>query len=239
MTNNLATEPATKILNFDPLSISIDERIILMLIGYPQAHQPAAQVDEALPRLMQTAGEMALPKALHGLYDLQSVSRDAVNISEGPSFSGSRVAAAMQGADKALLFVLTLGLSASEFSRELAENDPFEAFLFDAIASVMVESLANDFQDEMERKLGDQGLHGGLRYSPGYCDWPVVENPALLHFIAAEKIDIATTEGGMMHPEKSISGMIGYGPDKEKVKINPCISCKRSECNHRRDLALV
>ena len=230
--------PYPEILTFEPQSISIDEGTVLRTIGYPKARQVAAPVKEALPRLIKTAGALAVPVALYGIYNLQSVSKDAVAIAKGPAFSGSRVAAAIQNADRALLFVLTLGKEISKLSQDLAKNDPFEAFLLDSIASVMAEALADKFQNEMENNLKGKGLWGGLRFSPGYCDWPFVENRALLHFIDSEKIHVTVTEGGMMVPEKTISGMMGLGPDKEKVKINPCIICKQSDCNHRRDLAM-
>ncbi len=227
-----------KIITFEAQTIPIDKAIVLRTIGYPKAHRAAAPVEEALPRLIEVARDVAAPTALYGIYNIQSVSKDTVAIVNAPSFSGSRVACAMQGAGKALLFVLTLGKGIMEASADLAEKDIFEAFLLDAIASVMAEALANVFQDEMGKRLQDKGLWGGLRFSPGYCDWPVLENRALLLFIDSQKIHVSMTEGGLMVPEKTISGMIGYGPDRENVKINPCITCKRSDCNHRRDLAM-
>ena len=141
----------------------------------------------------------------------------------------------MRAANKAALFLLTLGPVVSETTRSLAKQDPFESFLFDSVASIMVEAVADEFQALLEERMNQQGMWGGFRYSPGYCDWSTQENRSLLRMIDAHSIGVHLTEGGMMTPQKSISGMIGFGVDREKMRVNPCRGCPRTTCDHRRD----
>lgn len=219
----------------DPATANIDEGQVLRLMGYPEAAPVAPLVTEALPRAIQAVVHLAEPRSLCHLHEVQSVTRDAVQLTSGATFTGQRLALALRHAERAALFVLTLGPRVSETVRELAVEDPFESFLHDSVASVLVEAVADRFQAQLEAHMNQQGAWGGHRFSPGYCDWPTQENRALLQTLGAQRIGVHLTTGGMMTPQKSISGVIGFGADPLTLKRNPCKGCPRADCDHRRD----
>ena len=212
-----------EITRFDPQAVGIDDRQVLRLMGYPQAAKVATAVTDALPQTIRAVRDLAEPIALYKLQDVQSATRDAVHLASGATFRGQRLAQAMRDARQAALFVLTPGQPLSEASRKLAGEDPFESYLFDSVASILVESVADRFQSLLEGRMNKQGAWGGFRYSPGYCDWSIEENRALLQNLGAQSIGVHLTAGGMMAPQKSISGIIGFGADPEKIRVNPGI----------------
>jgi cobalamin-dependent methionine synthase I len=171
---------------------------------------------------------------VYELHEVQSAPPEAVHLAHGVTFRGQRLAQAMRHAREAAIFVLTLGERVTEATRELAGEDPFESYLLDSVASILVETVADRFQTLLEERMNQQGAWGGFRYSPGYCDWPTEENRALLHTIDAQSIGVRLTTGGMMSPPKTISGIIPYGGDSEKIQFNPCTGCPRIDCDHRR-----
>lgn len=223
-----------RVRKIDPQTVSIDERQVLQLLGYPEEARVAPAVTEALPRAIRAVAQLADPVSLVELREVQSTTRDAVHLASGPIFGGQRLALALRHAGQAALFALTLGERVSETVRALAADDPFESFLLDSVASILVESAADELQTRLEASMNEQGAWGGFRFSPGYCDWPTQENRALLQALDAQTIGVHLTAGGMMTPQKSISGIIGFASDPARIQVNPCPSCPRTDCDHRR-----
>ncbi|MFH2009814.1 MAG: vitamin B12 dependent-methionine synthase activation domain-containing protein [bacterium] len=223
-----------EITRLEPQAVSIDHRQVLRLMGYPPAAKVAPAVTAALPRAIRVVMDLAEPIALHELQEVESATREEVRLASGAIFRGQRLAQAMLDAQQAALFVLTLGQRVSGASRGPAGADPFESFLFDSVASILVETVADQFQTLLEGRMNGQGMWGGFRYSPGYCDWPIKENRGLLQLLGARSIGVHLTAGGMMAPQKSISGIIGFGVDPEKIRVNPCTDCPLPACDHRR-----
>jgi hypothetical protein len=52
--------------------------------------------------------------------------------------------------------------------------------------------------------------------------------------VDARPIGVRLTTGGMMIPTKSISGIIGLGPARDRIRVNPCTGCPDTACDHRR-----
>ena len=224
-----------EILRFDPQAVHIDDRHVLRLIGYPPGAAVADAITDALPQVIRAVRNQAEPAAVYTVHAVQSVTREAVSLVNGVVFRGERLARAMRAARQAVIFVLTLGQQRTGAAGASVGKDPFDSFLFDSVGSIMVEAVADDFQALLEGRMNQQGAWGGFRFSPGYCDWPIEANRSLFQMIDASSIGVQLTAGGMMLPQKSISGVIGFGVTPEKIRVNPCTGCPRTECDHRRD----
>ncbi len=224
----------SEITRFDSQAVQVDDRQVLRLMGYPRGARVAPAITDALDRAIPVVLNLAEPVAVHELHEVQSATPEAVHLAHGVTFRGQRLAHAMRHARQAAIFVLTLGERVTEATRELAGEDPFESYLLDSVASILVETVADRFQTLLEERMNQQGAWGGFRYSPGYCDWPTHENSTLLRTIDAQSIGVLLTTGGMMSPQKTISGIIPFGVDAEKIHFNPCTACPRADCDHRR-----
>jgi cobalamin-dependent methionine synthase I len=51
-----------------------------------------------------------------------------------------------------------------------------------------------------------------MRFSPGYGDWTLDNQPQVLQLAEAERIGITLTESNIMIPRKSVSAVIGWKP---------------------------
>jgi hypothetical protein len=98
--------------------------------------------------------------------------------------------------------------------------------------------MAEELVESHQKKLGNtlppgQGMT--LRYSPGYCDWPIEQQESLFQVVDGGQIGVSLSRHFLMRPSKSISGIVGIGPAHlvEETK-NACRTCGRKECNHRR-----
>jgi len=103
---------------------------------------------------------------------------------------------------------------------------------------VLVENLVDQFQSHLDKHYKSQNKALGLRFSPGYCDWPVTEQKKLFELLEPHKAGVDLTESCLMRPRKSISGVIPLFPadngHQQQNDYNPCWECKKSDCIARR-----
>jgi hypothetical protein len=111
-----------------------------------------------------------------------------------------------------------------------------KAYIYDAIGSVAAEETAEMFQNMFDSRVKEKGKTTTLRFSPGYCDWPLEEQRKLFRVIDSSAIGVELRPSCLMRPRKSISGIFGVGSvvDIKKKKSNPCISCSHKTCSVRR-----
>lgn len=89
------------------------------------------------------------------------------------------------------------------------DKETARAFLLDAFGSAAVEGLANLVQKNFNRELEKANLITTRRFSPGYGDWALSEQPAFLNWLKAERLGISLSAGMVMKPEKSVSALCG------------------------------
>jgi hypothetical protein len=119
--------------------------------------------------------------------------------------------------------------------RALGGNGIVQATVLDAIGSVAAEEVAEFVQGKVREIADDQGLAISQRFSPGYCDWDIGQQRRLFWAVGGDSMGIHLTDGCLMIPRKSISGIIGIGPRDGSVdNYNPCRTCDKHNCPGRR-----
>ncbi len=134
------------------------------------------------------------------------------------------------------MFVVTIGNLLEEATCQLAEDGCIlQATVLDAIGSNAAEKVANSVQDKISKVANEQGLCISQRFSPGYCDWDIGQQRMLFRALSNDSAGVRLTEGCLMLPRKSISGIIGIGSFESNVEnYNPCNPCKKQDCPGRR-----
>jgi len=185
---------------------------------------PASAID-CLRECLEEAGSSASPA-------VASVRKKIGDI----GLTGSIVSSYMKAATDAHIFLATLGGRIEEAaSRRMAEGEHLRGYLLDRIGSFAVESLAESVEAKLRRDYAAKGLSVSMRFSPGYCDWPIEEQAKLSSLLDFQKAGVRLTESFMMVPRKSISAMVGIGPKGVFSKTrSPCGTCEKWDCDHRR-----
>jgi len=101
------------------------------------------------------------------------------------------------------------------------------------MGSVAVEDLVDKFQQTIKNECERVGKTVTLRFSPGYCDWPLTEQKKLFSLFEPEDITVQLLDSFLMQPVKSISGVFGIVP-QESAPYNPCRYCDDRACKARR-----
>jgi cobalamin-dependent methionine synthase I len=104
----------------------------------------------------------------------------------------------------------------------------------DAIGSWAAETAAEALMRHLTVHL-DPNESFTLRYSPGYCGMDLAQQRTLFQLAPAGAAGISLLPSLLMHPLKSISGIVGLGPrDAVGVHLSPCERCPQVGCHMRR-----
>jgi cobalamin-dependent methionine synthase I len=151
------------------------------------------------------------------------------------TFRSNVIARLLEHCPKVAVFVLTIGDRLGEMVHQLSgEGFMVQAAVLDAIGSDAAETLAHVVQDIIRREAAAEGLGVSLRFSPGYCDWRVSQQKMVFRAMAGDSAGVRLTDGCLMVPQKSISGIIGIGPADRVESYNPCLTCNKRDCIGRR-----
>jgi len=149
----------------------------------------------------------------------------------GTVFAIQKIVAGQLGrADHAAVFAGTIGPGLEQWARQaMADGDPARGFIADAVASAVAEAVADRLQEHIGQEMTRRGWRITNRYSPGYCGWSVAEQHQLFALLPAQFCGITLGESGLMHPMKSVSGIVGVGAEV-KYADYLCDVCGVRDC---------
>ena len=189
--------------------MEIPEKEVLRYLGCRGEPDPPlrAAICEASARLQ----EECRPRTVSREFACLS-GEDAVEI--GPLLIPSRrLAARLAGCDRAVLMAATLGTQADILIRKAGTADLMQAAVLDAVCAAYLEEVCDKQQRVIAMAAADAGRGARDRFSPGYGDFPLSFQPALLDLLeAGKRIGVFLTEGLMMVPAKSVTAVVGLYP---------------------------
>lgn len=204
-------------------------------MGYEPGQAPEP-VPAAIVELLVEAPRHAHVKVGVRLFHPADVHLDGTSVHLGGTafHPGERIAGLLSGVREVALYAATAGPEVDAWIRaQLAAGDPVRGYVADTIGSEIVERAA----DWLEERVIDHAIGLGCfttsRFSPGFCEWDVSEQHALFSLLPRAFCGITLTETALMLPVKSVSGLIGMGPECERA-TNACMVCTMKTCFRRR-----
>ena len=150
----------------------------------------------------------------------------------GEYFKSAKLAAHIKGCKRAVLLAATLGPKVDIALRRMAVANIAEGAAGQAVCAALIESYCDETEAKISSEYG--GLHFKLRFSPGYADWSLADQPRILAMLDAPKrIGLTVTTGGMLAPVKSVTAVIGITDGCEKPQ-NSCETCENTNCLYRK-----
>lgn len=176
------------------------------------------------------------PKISYCVRDIESRKRGGIVLDGGLELRGLKLSKGLKDAKQAVCFVATLGPEVdSEIAQCTKENRYSDGYILDAMGSVGVECIVDRFHRRMEEKFNAEGKSVTLRFSPGYCDFPLKEQEKLFGIFDADVIGVELTDSYLMVPGKSVSGVFGVTDGVRTLPpYNPCGECPKTGCIARR-----
>jgi hypothetical protein len=224
---------AFRVVRFDAVKPDIEQvyRGLGLRPDRPQHRRSVEQVHE----LAEVLPRLARPQAVFRIDEVLRLEPHRLELSSGAVFNGS-VGQFLAHSRMVATFIVTIGSAIERLSRRwLRAAQVMRGAIVDALASEYAECTAQLCQDEVRAWARPQGLDITPRYSPGYCGMRVSQQEPLFAGLPASEINVRLTPSCLMVPIKSVSGLIGIGPD-DLVKPGgyPCEYCDHPHCMQRR-----
>ncbi len=226
-------QPSDRLTTIADVQLSLDVAHVLEGQGIPssQASPPlVATAEEVLGEVQ----ELLAPAALYTILAVRDFEHRQVVLDGGATFSGPLVARALAGAVEVAAAVCSIGPALDErVSALFAAGDPIRAMALDGAGTAAVKQLAAMVGIRICDAATARGWSVGMRASPGQEGWPIQQQRVLFGLVPGEKIGVQLTSSCLMLPRKSVSFVIGLGPDVRADSV-PCDFCsKRERCQWR------
>ena len=223
-------------------AVQVDPAEYHRLLGYPRGHV-------VIGRALELAEASRDWYSRHGrpwIYARQTESLRAANGSvllDGVPFAARRLHTALQQAEahSAFLVAAAAGPEAEDHAHLLwEEGKPDEYFFLEIFASAVVEHLFTSAGARLCAWAEGQGMAVLPHASPGYSQWDIAEQPALLRLIqsgpSALPGKLESLTSGALLPKKSQLGVFGITHHAVPPLANlvPCHNCSFAPCQFRR-----
>jgi cobalamin-dependent methionine synthase I len=153
------------------------------------------------------------PKGVYRIFEIDARTEGDIHLEQTDfTIKSKQVARMLSEAEKAVLFMVTIGDTLEKEVKRLFDEDHMaEAVILDAIGSETADAAADILHKNILRAHArEAGYDVTPRFSPGYGDWPVTVQSAFLKACGGKSIGISVNPSSLMMPRKSVSAVVGY-----------------------------
>lgn len=218
---------------------SFDTGKVLRLLGAKKEGRVSPASLRRLDTLSERMDDWLSPQLSYRTLSLAAVDRGGIELVDGTRFKSPKLAKTLTRAESVCCFLATVGPAVDiQVQRLMQQGRYADAYILDAMGSMSAENVVEQFYQRMARRQRQKGCGVTLRFSPGYCDWPIKQQRPLFRiFEDTDTPDVALNDSCLMSPQKSVSGLFGLlpeGVDGADPAYNPCNSCNKRDCIARR-----
>lgn len=206
----------------------------LRYLGY-KGNQPDGQTLELVEECWQELEESVVKRVYFQEFPLSFSENGLIDM--GCLQTESRALGKnLKDCQKVVLFAATLGVQADNLLRRYSRLQMSKAVVMQAAAAAMLEDYCDEINEKVRKDYEKQGYMLRPRFSPGYGDFPLQCQPALLKALdVGKRVGITLTDSLLMMPSKSVTAVIGISPIGQKQDSKGCKLCDKTECLYRRE----
>jgi len=173
------------------------------------------------------------PAALSAEVMVREHRHERIHLVGGTALTGSLVTHQLSGAQRVVVAVCTIGPDLEDAITNFLAVDPLYAMALDGLGNAAVENLAQQVCGLIAHQVEEEGLQASSPLSPGNPEWPVeMGQPQIFALLDPSKAGVTLSSGGMMIPKKSVSFVVGLGPEMSQTSM--CAVCSLAEtCRYR------
>lgn len=192
--------------------------------------QTLSLIAGSFTELKAVAGE----RFVYRIFELKSDGGNRLKIGTLEIESGN-LSKNLKGCQQVIVFGATLGTGVDRLMKRRAVTDMAGAVVLQACAAAMLEEYCDKCQAELAEELERKGKYLRPRFSPGYGDFSIEHQGAILRMLdSAKKIGLSVTGSSMLTPTKSVTAVIGISDTKTPCHREGCEVCDKLDCLYRR-----
>lgn len=213
--------------------LDINRNEIFLNLGYG-SHTPDPPFIEMVDEMLQHLSTFCFPQAAYVLFQGNIRDKDHLEINHKLIKTGSVINRYFDKLTHFGVFVVTAGAPFDNYLEQLrAEDDLLSEFLAYSIGTEIAEAAVRFVSGQIKLEALQSGFSITQSYSPGHCSWNVREQQSLFSVLPDRPCGIVLNESGLMYPLKSISGIIGMGPNADSTP-HGCEICGLTTCFKRK-----
>lgn len=215
------------------LTLNVDE--IYLNLGYG-GQKPDEQMEEIVHQMIETVAGLCIPHAGFSIREGRITENATIEINSVCLSVGSFIAKRLANATHFCSFVVTAGNEFDQFLEKLrSEGDILSEYIVYSIGTEIAEAAVRHVACEVDSIAFEMGFKTTQSFSPGHCNWHVDGQHQLFALMPEAPCGITLNESSLMHPVKSVSGIIGIGSDVEESQYG-CRICGLTTCFKRKKL---
>lgn len=186
-------------------------------------------------RAIKAGLPLAAPVVAYRQVAVQRVKHDQIMLAGGHTLSGPLAARMLAPARQVVAAVCSIGPALETLSREFFESDPLFSLALYGVGSAAVEALSMAACRHFGAQSAQPGWHSTAPLSPGLEGWPLARGQSEIFALVPEAAGagISLLSSSAMLPRKSVSLVIGLGPNVD-AEASICDFCAaRHACRHR------
>lgn len=186
----------------------------------------AREILDVLPDLLD-------PAAVYDVVSVTDFHHRTIELEGGGAFEGPLAARALAGAEKVALGVCTIGLALETRMNQLFADDPVAAMALDGAGTAALRRISDVIIRELHEIAAEHNWGLGMRAQPGQEGWSIWQQRVIFDWLPTEEIGVRLTDSCLMIPRKSVSFVIGMGPDMRPDAVACDFCSKRERCPWR------
>ena len=144
----------------------------------------------------------------------------------GVTFAGNDIPRMLEPCEEVVLFGATLGPGVERLMMRYEVTNAADSVIMDACASTAIENICNNFESDMRRAVEAEGRYLTDRFSPGYGDLPIAEQPKFFALLdMTRRIGVSLTPTTIMVPRKSVTAIMGIARTPQPHRPPDCEHC--------------
>ncbi len=144
----------------------------------------------------------------------------------GVTFAGNDIPRMLEPCEEVVLFGATLGPGVERLMMRYEVVNAADSVIMDACASTAIENICNNFESDMRSAVEAEGRYLTDRFSPGYGDLPIAEQPKIFALLdMTRRIGVSLTPTTIMVPRKSVTAIMGIARTPQPHRPPDCEHC--------------
>jgi len=215
------------------ISLSLVMSEVLRRQGIRDYSKVRSEIKDLLSELLVGLSELHLlePAIAYELYAVTRVNHNRMCLEGGTTLHGWLLSSVLPSAKELAVAVCTIGAKLEEKVIEFfGKGESLRGLLLDGIGNAAVDSLVQETCQFIKNEASSRGYQASSPLIPGMPGLPVSEQRQMFQLVPAEQIGVRLTSSAMMVPLKSLSMVVGTGPEMPTwTQAETCKRCSLSK----------
>ena len=173
------------------------------------------------------------PVAMYDVLDVRDRQSGCLKLANNLAFTSDLMVRQLARAEQLAVAICTIGPQFEQKASSAFEyRHALQGLIYDIAGSLAVAQVARQVSERIQAAAVARGTLASFSISPGSAGCTLDDQHTVFELLPAERIGVQLTSAGCMFPTKSISLVIGLGPNvPSALDVSQCDFCpKRATC---------